>query len=93
MVVYPHWRGELEPCQNGASFVPVYTRCRGELAGSGKMIDFNLGLSPLARGTRERAELPVAKIRFIPAGAGNSPTISASSRSTCGLSPLARGTL
>ena len=22
MVVYPHWRGELEPCQNGASFVP-----------------------------------------------------------------------
>ena len=22
MVVYPHWRGDLEPCQNGASFVP-----------------------------------------------------------------------
>ncbi len=22
MVVYPRWRGELEPCQNGASFVP-----------------------------------------------------------------------
>ncbi len=54
MVVYPHWRGELEPCQNGASFVPGLSPLPRELAGSGKMIDFNLGLSPLARGTRER---------------------------------------
>ncbi len=31
-----------------------------------------LGLSPLARGTRERGEIPAGRARFIPAGAGNS---------------------
>ena len=93
MVVYPHWRGELEPCQNGASFVP--------------------GLSPLPRGTRFAGRYHRAGKRFIPAGAGNSFSISSASAWIAvyprwrgelngtrllvnrphGLSPLARGTL
>ncbi len=92
MVVYPHWRGELEPCQNGASFVP--------------------GLSPLPRGTRFAGRYHRAGKRFIPAGAGNSFSISSASAWIAvyprwhgelngtrllvnrphGLSPLARGT-
>ena len=50
---------------------PVYPRWRGEHFGVIQRRRCVGGLSPLARGTRERAELPVAKIRFIPAGAGN----------------------
>ncbi len=49
----------------------VYPRWRGEhpLCGCDSLI--NGGLSPLARGTRARADIDPAKIRFIPAGAGN----------------------
>ncbi|EHB43115.1 hypothetical protein SEENIN0B_03020 [Salmonella enterica subsp. enterica serovar Infantis str. SARB27] len=32
---------------------------------------FTAGLSPLARGTRERIEFVIINGRFIPAGAGN----------------------
>ena len=49
----------------------VYPRWRGEhLAGMG--VDGNLyGLSPLARGTRQRNAATLPRSRFIPAGAGN----------------------
>ena len=50
------------------------------------------GLSPLARGTHIVVNLVGGCVRFIPAGAGNSPLLTDAIQGGGGLSPLARGT-
>ncbi len=50
----------------------VYPRWRGELIGVLTDIAHRFGLSPLARGTRQRSNALERPPRFIPAGAGNS---------------------
>ena len=92
MVVYPHWRGELEPCQNGASFVPGLsplprgTRFAGRYHRAGKrFIPAGAGNSTVRACSsiaptvypRWRGELFFHFQRF---------------GVDCGLSPLARGT-
>ncbi|KEL94394.1 hypothetical protein AB94_1045 [Escherichia coli 5-366-08_S3_C1] len=52
---------------------PVYPRWRGELDALCFLIPDVLGLSPLARGTPGEFFISSPQIRFIPAGAGNSP--------------------
>ena len=55
-----------------AVVLTVYPRWRGELLIRSSYSAPLAGLSPLARGTRERGEIPAGRARFIPAGAGNS---------------------
>ncbi len=50
---------------------PVYPRWRGEHHSPEPMRSPDRGLSPLARGTRDRPAPLRVRIRFIPAGAGN----------------------
>ena len=52
----------------------VYPRWRGELISPGISCSRGRGLSPLARGTRPSPVFRSFRPRFIPAGAGNSPT-------------------
>ncbi len=54
----------------------VYPRWRGEHISSRTRASFRLGLSPLARGTRQAAPSGGRGSRFIPAGAGNTAPIS-----------------
>ncbi len=49
----------------------VYPRWRGEHALKVKRSESDIGLSPLARGTRQQLERVSPVRRFIPAGAGN----------------------
>ena len=51
----------------------VYPRWRGEHKYPGKTRRAACGLSPLARGTLPLLPEPPMKLRFIPAGAGNTP--------------------
>ncbi len=70
----------------------VYPRWRGEHAEGNVYVLRKTGLSPLARGTLKAVWGWFTKLRFIPAGAGNTgyrPRILAV---PSGLSPLARGT-
>ncbi|ELX28546.1 hypothetical protein SE451200_10477, partial [Salmonella enterica subsp. enterica serovar 4 [Salmonella enterica subsp. enterica serovar 4, partial [Salmonella enterica subsp. enterica serovar 4,[5],12:i:- str. 08-1700] len=68
----------------------VYPRWRGEHVAFVAGIDQRHGLSPLARGTH-RIETPATEIiRFIPAGAGNTPDKSFFSCS-CSVYPRWRG--
>ncbi|ESE63700.1 hypothetical protein SET4581_15413 [Salmonella enterica subsp. enterica serovar Typhimurium str. ST4581] len=52
----------------------VYPRWRGEHVTFGKWKAANIGLSPLARGTRGCRPISPPAVRFIPAGAGNTST-------------------
>ncbi len=54
----------------------VYPRWRGELCIKTSVKNFAVGLSPLARGTLIMTHGRPDKVRFIPAGAGNSPVAS-----------------
>ena len=54
----------------------VYPRWRGEHWLCNSSTHDHVGLSPLARGTPNHAPLFTASARFIPAGAGNTPTLS-----------------
>ena len=54
---------------------PVYPRWRGELTRPARQIAADIGLSPLARGTRHQRPDRHRSARFIPAGAGNSLNI------------------
>ena len=54
----------------------VYPRWRGEHIYRSCSVRNGIGLSPLARGTPELGSARHADIRFIPAGAGNTMTIS-----------------
>ena len=51
----------------------VYPRWRGELSNLRSVCKSAAGLSPLARGTRGGIQFRCGIVRFIPAGAGNSP--------------------
>ncbi len=51
----------------------VYPRWRGEHWLDLSSVIKSPGLSPLARGTQQWRALPALQIRFIPAGAGNTP--------------------
>ncbi|STK20761.1 Domain of uncharacterised function (DUF2825) [Escherichia coli] len=57
----------------------VYPRWRGELNIGNGFAAAASGLSPLARGTRQNGLSSLVRLRFIPAGAGN----------TCRVKPLA----
>ncbi|KDZ45169.1 hypothetical protein AD13_1032 [Escherichia coli 3-020-07_S4_C2] len=52
----------------------VYPRWRGEHATPTSPHNYSIGLSPLARGTRYMETHHDVQKRFIPAGAGNTPT-------------------
>ncbi|STE57212.1 Domain of uncharacterised function (DUF2825) [Escherichia coli] len=49
----------------------VYPRWRGELDRTASVVSSGSGLSPLARGTRQNGLSSLVRLRFIPAGAGN----------------------
>ena len=51
----------------------VYPRWRGELTNDAPKPRLLHGLSPLARGTHRGIQFRCGIVRFIPAGAGNSP--------------------
>ncbi len=57
--------------------ITVYPRWRGEHANSLRICSIVIGLSPLARGTLPQLRAGRSENRFIPAGAGNTPVISA----------------
>ncbi len=54
-------------------FYTVYPRWRGELQITNFRKSLGNGLSPLARGTHRGIQFRCGIVRFIPAGAGNSP--------------------
>ena len=72
--VYPRGRGEAAPqcAAVSADIIEVYPRGRGE-ASSWNILQaplFDRGLSPRARGSRERDPVRLVPLRSIPAGAG-----------------------
>ena len=75
-----------------AAMITVYPRWRGELEFCRHELRPDAGLSPLARGTRRIWWRGRYRFRFIPAGAGNSPTC-ASAVSVCAVYPRWRGEL
>ena len=89
----PARAGNTSTPRPGSTPTPVHPRSRGEHAGiRATYRDFD-GSSPLARGTRQSAMARLAIGRFIPARAGNTPSVWPTIRATHGSSPLARGTL
>ena len=70
----------------------VHPRSRGEHMASPITTPTATGSSPLARGTRDDGEGADARLRFIPARAGNTMRGSGAHRDDHGSSPLARGT-
>ncbi len=70
----------------------VYPRWRGEHIPPKPPFPLSPGLSPLARGTLAGPAIGVNFPRFIPAGAGNTPSGCSTRTERSGLSPLARGT-
>ena len=67
----PAGAGNTRPGANRKSATPVYPRWRGEHCSKLAVVDENIGLSPLARGTPALTASPTRRARFIPAGAGN----------------------
>ncbi len=74
--VYPRWRGEHRSSHYFLSSSTVYPRWRGEHSASLMPIIGLGGLSSLARGTRRQRIVRLPLHRFIPAGAGNTSTLS-----------------
>ncbi len=80
-LVYIGLRGRFIPAGAGNSRsqscsicpVSVYPRWRGELQITNFRKSLGNGLSPLARGTHRGIQFRCGIVRFIPAGAGNSP--------------------
>ena len=72
--------------------VSVHPRSRGEHGGTWPALSPKSGSSPLARGTLADAIQGIAKVRFIPARAGNTSVARTESSYRTGSSPLARGT-
>ena len=57
----------------GTSAPPVHPRGRGEHDCTTHVAPFGGGSSPRARGTHQHAQHTPSRLRFIPAGAGNTP--------------------
>ena len=70
----PAGAGNSSPWPCSTLSQPVYPRWRGELAFLAFTWSVHRGLSPLARGTRISELTSERFTRFIPAGAGNSPS-------------------
>ncbi len=93
MVVYPHWRGELEPCQNGASFVPgLSPLARGTRTGA-RFSEAANRFIPAGAGNSVPPLSPVTEISVYPRWRGELGLPSGVIEYFGGLSPLARGTL
>jgi len=71
----------------------VHPRWRGEHSSRASSSGLSRGSSPLARGTLRIGGFEFCRIRFIPAGAGNTRDAQIEARAHHGSSPLARGTL
>ncbi|STM27759.1 Domain of uncharacterised function (DUF2825) [Escherichia coli] len=67
----PAGAGNTETAPAVVSCLPVYPRWRGEHNIPNQLVDAQLGLSPLARGTQRGLMSALNHHRFIPAGAGN----------------------
>ena len=67
----PAGAGNTSPAFHLRVIRAVYPRWRGEHPLRESRCGFNIGLSPLARGTRTRSPASRISRRFIPAGAGN----------------------
>ena len=67
----PAGAGNTARCDRHERCPPVYPRWRGEHNWPGYGDKIQTGLSPLARGTLRRAASRLPRLRFIPAGAGN----------------------
>ncbi len=92
MVVYPHWRGELEPCQNGASFVPgLSPLARGtlDLESNRRAI---ARFIPAGAGNSCSSYISTGNWPVYPRWRGELPRYFRRSWWNGGLSPLARGT-
>ncbi len=74
--VYPAGAGNTLPLSALLARNTVYPRWRGEHRSSHYFPFFFDGLSPLARGTRRQRIVRLPLHRFIPAGAGNTSTLS-----------------
>ena len=72
--VYPRWRGELSRMLIDTAHHRGLSPLAGELVRQVAMFSAGCGLSPLARGTPLIGNASSLPPRFIPAGAGNSPT-------------------
>ena len=68
----PAGAGNSSSMRISSARATVYPRWRGELRGNRRCADRDVGLSPLARGTRRPRRYDIPDMRFIPAGAGNS---------------------
>ena len=70
----PAGAGNTHNRRRPARRLPVHPRRRGEHPGATSSMPENGGSSPQARGTQPLPFVEHAEIRFIPAGAGNTPT-------------------
>ena len=76
----PAGSGNTQRSQTPEMEIPVYPRWRGEHPCSVELKPGLIGLSPLARGTRQVVRALPPEMRFIPAGAGNTPPAPLSAR-------------
>ena len=72
----PAGAGNTRVGKSRGNRTPVYPRWRGEHVHTQTITESQNGLSPLARGTPVLLFCAVVTDRFIPAGAGNTPTLS-----------------
>ncbi len=89
----PAGAGNTRVGKSRGNRTPVYPRWRGEHVHTQTITESQNGLSPLARGTQPQRCGDRLCHRFIPAGAGNTPSLCKIPKTRFGLSPLARGTL